>query len=51
MYQNQELNSDLLKNVFFPAYFVFGGQYLRRETVMGANCKIFLNFLIIRNKS
>ena len=50
MYHNQELNSDLLKNVFFPAYFVFGGQYLRRETVMGANCKNFKIFLIIRNK-
>lgn len=37
LYHNQDLNSRLLKNVFFPAYFVFGGEYLDRETIMGAN--------------
>ena len=44
LYHNQDLNSKLLKNVFFPAYFVFGGEYLDRETIMGANCKFNFNF-------
>jgi hypothetical protein len=34
MYHNQEPNLELLKNVFFPAYFVIGGEYYQRETLM-----------------
>lgn len=34
MYHNQELNLNLLKNIFFPAYFVIGGEYFEREKLM-----------------
>ena len=37
MYENQTLNSDLLKNVFFPAYFIIGGEYYTREVIMSGN--------------
>ena len=41
MYHNQELNSKLLKNVFFPAYFIIGGEYYTRDVIMGADkCEI-----------
>jgi len=35
MYHNQSLDWDLLKNVFFPAYFVIGGEYLKADTLLG----------------
>ena len=34
MYHNQEFDFELLKNVFFPAYFVIGGEYYEREKMM-----------------
>jgi len=34
MYHNQELNPDLLKNVFFPAYFIIGGEYYTYERML-----------------
>ena len=34
MYHNQALNLDLLKNVFFPSYFIIAGEYYTRETIM-----------------
>lgn len=37
MYHNQELNLSLIKNVFFPAYFVIGGEYFEREKLMEGN--------------
>lgn len=41
MYHNQDLNGKLLKNVFFPAYFIIGGEYYTRETIMGADeCQV-----------
>jgi len=36
LYPNQSLNSDLLKSVFFPAYFVIGGEYYTRSDIMNA---------------
>ena len=36
MYFNQNLNSDLLKNVFFPAYFVIGGEYYTWDYILNA---------------
>lgn len=37
MYHNQELDLSLIKNVFFPAYFVIGGEYFEREKLMEGN--------------
>jgi len=34
MYHNQELDRQLLKNVFFPSYFIIAGEYYTRETIM-----------------
>lgn len=34
MYHNQDPDLSLLKNVFFPAYFVIGGEYYEREKLM-----------------
>lgn len=34
MYHNQEFDLSLLKNIFFPAYFVIGGEYYEREKLM-----------------
>jgi hypothetical protein len=36
LYPNQQLNAELLKNVFFPAYFVIGGEYYTRSDIMNA---------------
>lgn len=36
LYPNQSLNDELLKNVFFPAYFVIGGEYYTRTDIMNA---------------
>lgn len=34
MYHNQEINLTLLKNIFFPAYFVIVGEYYQREKLL-----------------
>ncbi len=34
MYHNQELSFDLLKNVFYPAYFLVVGDFYEREKIM-----------------
>ena len=34
MYHNQKLELALLKNIFFPAYFMLGGDYYEREKLM-----------------
>ncbi len=34
LYHNQEFSLELMKNVFFPAYFVLGGDYYEREKLM-----------------
>ena len=34
MYHNQKLDFNLIKNLFFPAYFVLGGDYYEREKLM-----------------
>ena len=36
LYANQKLNTELLKNVFFPAYFVIAGEYYTRTSIMDA---------------
>jgi len=41
MYYNQSLNSDLLKNVFFPSYFVIADNAYTISTILSAS--IFLN--------
>ena len=35
MYHNAKLDANLLSNVFFPAYFVIGGQYTRNTIMTG----------------
>jgi hypothetical protein len=34
MFHNQELNGDLLKQVFFPSYFVIGGEYYTLDDIL-----------------
>jgi hypothetical protein len=34
MYHNQELDAGLLKQVFFPSYFVIGGEYYTWEDIL-----------------
>jgi hypothetical protein len=46
MFHNQDLDSNLLKNVFFPAYFIFiqhniNSQYYTRDTLLNPSCKFF----------
>ena len=36
MYHNQAADLNLIRNVFFPAYFVIGGDYYERENIMNA---------------
>lgn len=44
MYHNQELNSELLKQVFFPAYFVIGGEYYTLDNILqGYKINYFYN--------
>ncbi len=51
MYHNQPLDSNLLKNVFFPSFFVLGKNYYTRSTIMNGKTAISFNsindFLII----
>ncbi len=37
LYHNVTPDSNLLKNVFFPAFFIIGGEYYTRDTIMGGN--------------
>lgn len=40
LYHNQKLDINLLSNVFFPSYFMIGGEYYTRETIMtSATCE------------
>ncbi len=34
MYHNLPLDINILKNIFFPSFFVIGGEYYTRETIM-----------------
>jgi hypothetical protein len=34
LYHNQEFDLKLIKNIFFPSFFVIGGDYYQRETMM-----------------
>ena len=36
LYPNQNLNTQLLANVFLPAYFIIGGEYYTRDNIMAA---------------
>ena len=47
MYHNQKLDFSLVKHVFFPAYFVLGGDYYEREKLMQAQG----SYLIFRTKT
>jgi hypothetical protein len=41
MYHNINFSDKTLMNIFFPPYFVLGGEYYTRETIMGAGtCEI-----------
>lgn len=41
MYHNLPLDWTLIKHVFFPAYFIIGGEYYTAETIMNAQkCKV-----------
>lgn len=35
MYHNLPLDKELLKNVFYPAFFVIGGEYYTDDTILG----------------
>jgi hypothetical protein len=41
MYPNAELNANLLKNIFFPAYFVTGGEYYTRSNIMNGMLELY----------
>ena len=34
MYPNSDLDYDLLKNVFYPAYFIIGGEYYKLDDML-----------------
>jgi hypothetical protein len=39
MFGNQPLNAELLRQVFFPAFFIIGGEYYTRGILYaGKNC-------------
>ena len=44
MYFNQKLDEDLLKNVFFPSYFIIGGEYYTKAYILNAGN---FNFYVI----
>ena len=44
MYHNQTLDSSLLQNVFFPAFFIIGGEYFTQELIM------FGKYILEKNK-
>jgi hypothetical protein len=35
MFGNQELNGNLLRQVFLPAFFIIGGEYYTRNILYG----------------
>lgn len=37
MFQNLELNIDLVKTIFLPGYFMIGGEYYTLEEIMSAS--------------
>jgi hypothetical protein len=37
LYHNITPDSNLIKNIFFPAFFIIGGEYYTREAIMGGN--------------
>lgn len=48
MYHNSALNVNLLSNVFFPAFWVIGGEYYTRDLIMNPsppNCNLNNNTL------
>jgi hypothetical protein len=47
MYYNQNLDRDLIKNIFLPAYFIIGGEYFTRDTIMGASMAIYIDYYLI----
>jgi hypothetical protein len=47
LYHNQNLDSKLLRNVFFPSYFVIGGEYYTRNSIM--NGILFSQFVPYSN--
>lgn len=34
MYHNVPLDKELMKNVFFPAFFVIGGEYYTADSIL-----------------
>ena len=34
MYHNQKLSIDILKNIFFPSFFVIAGEYYTLDTML-----------------
>lgn len=42
LYHNMPLDSNLIKNVFFPAYFVIGGEYYTAESILTGKWPISL---------
>jgi len=51
MYYNQSLNSDLLKNVFFPSYFVIADNAYTISTILSASIYFNLfNFFKTKNQ-
>ena len=43
MFRGQELDLDLIKNVFFPAYFVIGGEYYTLDSILDGNLLTFVS--------
>ena len=41
LYHNQEFNLKLIGNIFFPSFFVIGGEYYQRETMMEGKIYFF----------
>ena len=37
IYPNRELDAQLLSDVFFPAFFIIGGEHYTRELLMDGN--------------
>jgi hypothetical protein len=46
MFHNQELNLDLIKNIFIPAYFVIGGEYMELDKLINGNETYIFIFLM-----
>ncbi len=46
MYHNVDLDKNLLKKIFFPAYFVIAGEYFTWDTINGSKSNKFFLFII-----